>query len=314
LISLGEVVLTSATAIAETPTQPLTLLAGVEAFLLVAALWAFYFAGSPVIVDREEAPAADPIWTARMGANSQYVVLIGLVMTAVGCETVIAHPRGEGSFTVGLLLGSGPLLYVATQTWYLWITARRSLTTRWIACLLLTAVIPAAAALPVLATLGIVAVLLAVISLAAPRLLPRGAQQHLIRRQTQMGRGRAAATAAARRADHLLHRRRGVAKPPSGQRVIHPQPPGPRGPRAARLVGACRLTEQPPARARNGDRLDDAAARQRVPAVVVDDLGYRLPHLVSVCCVADEATQVRWREYHAWVRVDDRGDDGDRLA
>jgi|tagenome__1003787_1003787.scaffolds.fasta_scaffold20979137_4 hypothetical protein len=42
-----------------------------------------------------------------MGANGQYVVLIGLVMTAVGCETVIAHPRGAGSLIVGLLLGGG---------------------------------------------------------------------------------------------------------------------------------------------------------------------------------------------------------------
>ena len=169
LIALGEVVLTSATAIAEAPTESFTLLAGVAAFVLVAALWAFYFAGSPVIVERQEAAPADPIWAARMGANGQYVVLAGLVMTAVGCETVIAHPLGAGSFTVGLLLGGGPLLYVATQTWYLWITARSRLTTRWIACLILTAVIPAAAFLPSLATLGLVAVALAAISLVAPR-------------------------------------------------------------------------------------------------------------------------------------------------
>jgi len=114
LIALGEVVLTSGAAIAEAPTKPFTLLAGAAAFVLVASLWAFYFAGSPVIVEHREAPTADPIWTARMGANGQYIVLIGLVMTAVGCETVIAHPLGPGSFTVGLLLGGGPLLYVAT--------------------------------------------------------------------------------------------------------------------------------------------------------------------------------------------------------
>ena len=104
-----------------------------------------------------------------MGANGQYVVLVGLVMTAVGCETVIAHPLGAGSFTVGLLLGGGPLLYVATQTWYLWVTARARLTTRWVACVILAAVIPVAVALPSVATLSLVAVTLAAISLAAPR-------------------------------------------------------------------------------------------------------------------------------------------------
>jgi low temperature requirement protein LtrA len=81
------------------------LLSGFAGFVIVAALWAFYFAGSPHIVDRRSTPTADPIWTARMGANGQYVVLAGLVATAVGCETVIAHPLSPGSLAVGLLLG-----------------------------------------------------------------------------------------------------------------------------------------------------------------------------------------------------------------
>jgi hypothetical protein len=51
-----------------------------------------------------------------MGPNGQYVVLAGLVVTAVGCETVIEQPRGAGSLTVGLLVGGGPSLYVATQS------------------------------------------------------------------------------------------------------------------------------------------------------------------------------------------------------
>jgi hypothetical protein len=53
-------------------------------------------AGSPRIVERHTTPKADPIWAARMGANGQYVVLAGLVATAVGCETVVAHPLGAG--------------------------------------------------------------------------------------------------------------------------------------------------------------------------------------------------------------------------
>jgi low temperature requirement protein LtrA len=116
LIALGEVVLTTATAISDSPTEPATLLAGFAGFVIVAALWAFYFAGSPQIVDRRSTSTTDPIWTARMGANGQYVVLAGLVATAVGCEIVIAHPLAAASFTVGLLLSGGPLLYVATQT------------------------------------------------------------------------------------------------------------------------------------------------------------------------------------------------------
>jgi low temperature requirement protein LtrA len=116
IIALGEVVLTTATAISQTPTTPSTVLAGVTAFAIVAALWALYFGGAPRIVDRDLAAATD-VWAARMGANGQYVVLAGLVVTAVGCQTVIEEPHGAGSLTVGLLVGGGPLLYVATQSW-----------------------------------------------------------------------------------------------------------------------------------------------------------------------------------------------------
>ena len=169
LIALGEVVLTTATAISESPTEPATLVSGFAGFVIVAALWAFYFAGSPHIVDRRSTPTADPIWTARMGANGQYVVLAGLVATAVGCETVIAHPLSPGSLAIGLLLGGGPLLYVATQTWFLRVTTKNQLTRRWIACAILATTIPIAAVLPALAALGLVAVTLATLAAYAPR-------------------------------------------------------------------------------------------------------------------------------------------------
>ena len=169
LIALGEVVLTTATAISEAPTEPATLLAGFAGFVIVAALWAFYFAGSPHIVDRHNTPMVDPIWTARMGANGQYVVLAGLVATAVGCETVIAHQLSPGSPAVGLLLAGGPLLYVATQTWFLRVTTSIRLTRRWIACAILAAAIPIAAVLPALAALGLLAITLATLTAYAPR-------------------------------------------------------------------------------------------------------------------------------------------------
>jgi hypothetical protein len=104
-----------------------------------------------------------------MGANGQYVVLAGLVATAVGCETVVAHPLGAGSLVAGLLLGGGPLLYVATQTWFLHVTTPNRLRPRWVACGILVAVIPTAAVLPPLATLGLVALTLATLAAFGPR-------------------------------------------------------------------------------------------------------------------------------------------------
>lgn len=169
IIALGEVILTTGSAIAESPTHPPTLLAGATSFTLVAALWALYFGGSPRIVEPRTTPVGDPIWAARMGANGQYVVLTGLVATAVGCETVIADPFAGGSLPTGFLLGGGALLYVATQSWFLRVTTHQQLQRRWIGCAALAAAIPASIVLPAVATLFAVTATLIALATFAPR-------------------------------------------------------------------------------------------------------------------------------------------------
>jgi len=39
---------------------------------------------------------------------------------AVANKEVIAHPYGHTSFEMSLLLGGGPILFLAAQGWYLW--------------------------------------------------------------------------------------------------------------------------------------------------------------------------------------------------
>jgi low temperature requirement protein LtrA len=169
IIALGEAILTTGTAIAQAPTDVATVFAGAAGFALVAALWALYFAGSSRIVEPRTTPVPDPIWAARMGANAHYMVLAGLVATAVGCETVIGESLAGGALPVGFLLGGGALLYVATQSWFLYVTTHQPLIRRWVGCALLAAVIPAAAILPALATLLIVTATVIALAMLAPR-------------------------------------------------------------------------------------------------------------------------------------------------
>src|SRR4029453_13247580 len=51
LIAVGEAVLTTGTAISESPSDPLTLVAGPPPFAAIACLWALYFGGSEYIVE-----------------------------------------------------------------------------------------------------------------------------------------------------------------------------------------------------------------------------------------------------------------------
>jgi len=47
-------------------------------------------------------------------------MVAGLIAVAVANEEVIAHPHGHTSFALSLLLGGGPILFLAAQGWYLW--------------------------------------------------------------------------------------------------------------------------------------------------------------------------------------------------
>jgi low temperature requirement protein LtrA len=47
-------------------------------------------------------------------------MVAGLIAVAVANEQVIAHPNGDASAAVSLLLFGGPILYLIAQGWYLW--------------------------------------------------------------------------------------------------------------------------------------------------------------------------------------------------
>jgi low temperature requirement protein LtrA len=48
------------------------------------------------------------------------VMVAGLIAVAVANEMVIVHPQEHFSFALSLLLGGGPILFLAAQGWYLW--------------------------------------------------------------------------------------------------------------------------------------------------------------------------------------------------
>jgi low temperature requirement protein LtrA len=48
-------------------------------------------------------------------------MVAGLVAVAVANKEVIAHPYGDTSFALSLLLSTGPILFLAAQGWYLWV-------------------------------------------------------------------------------------------------------------------------------------------------------------------------------------------------
>lgn len=160
IIALGEAVLRTGTAIADAPARPLTIAAGAAGLAVVVTFWAMYFSGSDSLVARHLGRTPDPVRAARLALNGTYPTLAALIALAVGNELVIARPGSDGSPALSLLLFGGALLYVASQAWYLQLTTGTASRPRWAACAALVAGGCAATALPRLAGLGLLLIVL----------------------------------------------------------------------------------------------------------------------------------------------------------
>lgn len=120
LIAIGETVVTTGTAIADAPMTLITAATGLVALSGTIALWALSFGRSHRIILRHLEETSDPIRTSRHAVNALTIMVAGLIGLAVANELVIAHPHGHASISLSLLLGGGPILFLAAQGWYLW--------------------------------------------------------------------------------------------------------------------------------------------------------------------------------------------------
>lgn len=120
LIALGETIVTAGTAVAESPITPMTIMTGTAALAGTIALWTLNFGHSQRLNVRYRMETHDPIRIGRYAVIALLGLCAGLIALAVGYELVIAHPEGESSIQLSLLLYGGPILYLLAQSWYLY--------------------------------------------------------------------------------------------------------------------------------------------------------------------------------------------------
>jgi low temperature requirement protein LtrA len=116
IIALGEsIVLTGATT-AELELDAATIAAFGGAFLGAASLWWLYFASIAGLAERALAQSEDRTVLARDCYTYGHVLIIaGILLTAVGDELVIAHPREELATGELIVVVAGPALYLLAQ-------------------------------------------------------------------------------------------------------------------------------------------------------------------------------------------------------
>jgi low temperature requirement protein LtrA len=120
IIALGETILTTGTAVAAAPSTLMTVVTGTVALMGTVALWALAFGRAGHLTLRHVEETRDPVHASRHAMNALMAMVVGLIAVAVANEIVIAHPHEHASFSLGLLLGGGPILFLAAQGWYLW--------------------------------------------------------------------------------------------------------------------------------------------------------------------------------------------------
>jgi low temperature requirement protein LtrA len=113
IIALGESIVTTGATTSELGIDTVTAAAFATAFLTTAGLWWLYFTAVARIAERRLEEAVDRTTLARDAYTYLHVLLVaGVVVSAVGDELVIAHPRVSLGTAEVLAIVGGPALYL----------------------------------------------------------------------------------------------------------------------------------------------------------------------------------------------------------
>ncbi|MEV0336555.1 low temperature requirement protein A [Nocardia sp. NPDC050717] len=118
IIMLGETVLTLGRVITEHHDDALVLTLAFGCFLALVCLWQMYFARAERQVVRHITRTADPIAAVHLGLSAIYGVVAGLVMFAAGAETLLGHAHTTPAGIAGVLVLTGPAVYLLAQAFY----------------------------------------------------------------------------------------------------------------------------------------------------------------------------------------------------
>ncbi len=148
IIALGETVLMAGIALAEHPTNLLTLMTGTSAMVGIIALWALAFGSIQTHTEHHLKKTLDPVKVSRHAMNTLTIMVAGLVLLAVANEKIIHHPQGHASLALGFTASIGAAIFLLAQSWYLHSVLKVRSHIHWLGALAITPVGAAALVLP----------------------------------------------------------------------------------------------------------------------------------------------------------------------
>jgi low temperature requirement protein LtrA len=141
--------------------------AAVLGVVVAAALWWLYFDIVALVAERRLSNASEGRERNEIARDSfsylHFPMIAGIVLLALGLKKTLEHVGDPLELVPAVALLGGTALYLLAHVAFRWRNVHRFSSERLLCAILLVALIPAAVELPALATLGIVAALLAVL-------------------------------------------------------------------------------------------------------------------------------------------------------
>lgn len=123
IIAFGEVILSTGASLSEIEIwNPTIVVSSVTSFIGSLAMWWIYFDTSSEAGEQKIMKTRNP-GLLGLKYNAVHVVLIGaIIICAVGDELIISNPQGHLSAESIFVIIIGPIIYLAANTIYKWIT------------------------------------------------------------------------------------------------------------------------------------------------------------------------------------------------
>jgi low temperature requirement protein LtrA len=145
IVALGESILVTGATFGEMEYSAAVVAALLAAFTGSVALWWVYFDRSADLGSEVIATSDDPGRLGRSAYTYFHIPMVaGIIVTAVGDELTIAHPRGHTDMATAITVLGGPALFLAGHALFKWSLVGHISSSRVYAIAALTAFIPVA--------------------------------------------------------------------------------------------------------------------------------------------------------------------------
>ncbi|TWH70774.1 low temperature requirement protein LtrA [Micromonospora olivasterospora] len=148
LIALGESVLGIALAYTSGLYDVASTAAFVIGFVTTVLLWRIYFYRAGQILADAIAASKDPSHLGRVAAFTHWIMILGIIITAIGYELVIPQPLGHTLPAWAAVILGGPALYVAGRAHFEYVVFARVSRPRIIGVLILVLAAPLMVLIP----------------------------------------------------------------------------------------------------------------------------------------------------------------------